>query len=266
MKQELMSKMNEASWNQSAYEAWVHRHGRPQEYAQILKKNPRKAVQDYLKYIQKVEGKKIANLLGSKGNKAVSFALLGADVTVVDISKSNRNYAVELAKHAEVDLEYIVSDVLTIPRDQQLVNFDYVLLELGVLHYFVELQPLFQFVCNALKEGGTFILRDYHPMVSKLMRVEENKMVASGNYFESNIVDEKVAYHFLLSEDEGALLEKQVKLRRWTLGEVVTELSKAGMKIELLEEESGNRWALPVHSPEGAENQLPALYTLIAQK
>ncbi len=90
-------------------------------------------VDHYLPYIQSPKGKRIINLLGSKGNKAVALALLGADVTVVDISASNAKYANELAEAADVSIEYVVSDVLHVQLSQ---SFDIVLLELGVLHYF----------------------------------------------------------------------------------------------------------------------------------
>ena len=50
------------------------------------------------------------------------------------------------------------------------------------------------------------------------------------------------------------------------LGEVVTAISKVGFRINSLEEEAQVRWAFPLNSPEGIENKLPGLYTLIATK
>lgn len=265
MKQQELSKVNEAGWNQSAYQAWVNRHGLPKEYAQKLIANPTQAVSYYLKYMGDVRNKKIANLLGSKGNKAVSFALLGAEVTVVDISKDNSRYALELANEAGAPIKYIVSDVLDIPKSEKLVDFDFILLELGVLHYFVDLQPLFELVYHSLKPGGRFIVRDYHPFVSKLLRVEENKMVASGDYFDNELVEVDVAYSILLTDTEKANLNKNT-IRRWTLGEIVTAIAKAGLRIEMLEEESGDRWAFPIDSPGNIENKIPGLFTIIANK
>lgn len=40
---------------------------------------------------------KIANPCGSNGRIAVPLALLGADVTIFDISEENKRYALELA-------------------------------------------------------------------------------------------------------------------------------------------------------------------------
>ncbi|MEK5389521.1 class I SAM-dependent methyltransferase [Margalitia sp. FSL K6-0131] len=260
MHQEKISSQNQKSWSQSAYQAWVNRHGFPNEYAQTLKKDPVKAVSHYLPYMGDVKEKKIANLLGSKGNKAVSLALLGADVTVVDISYDNQKYALELANAAGVKIKYIVSDVLMIPEEEKLADFDYILLELGVLHYFVDLEPLFALIFNALKPGGVFILRDYHPFASKVVDMGEN-----GNYFDETVIEGDVAYSSLLSERERFSLEK-VLVRRWTLGEVVTSVVQAGLEIKKLEEEKGVRWAFSDGAPAGIENRVPGLFTMITSK
>ena len=49
-------------------------------------------------------GIKIANICGSCGKKAVPLAILGAEVTVFDISEDNKRYALEVAAAAKVDL------------------------------------------------------------------------------------------------------------------------------------------------------------------
>lgn len=265
MEQKIVSRVNQIGWNQSAYQAWTNRHGTPKEYAEKLLEKPTDTVSHYLNFMGDVKGKKIANFLGSKGNKAVSFALLGAEVLVVDISKDNKKYAMELAKEAQVNIKYIVSDILEVPEDESLTEFDFVLLELGVLHYFVDLSPLFKVVYDSLKPGGQFILRDYHPFVSKLVTVEKEGMIANGNYFSEEVSEEEVAYSILLPEEDRALLNR-VNIRRWTLGEIVTSVSRAGLIISYLEEEAGVRWAFPADSPKDVENKIPGLYTLIATK
>ena len=53
--------------------------------------------------------------MGSNGTKAVALALLGAEVTVVDVSPGNAKYAQELAAAAGVELQYEVCDVLHMP-------------------------------------------------------------------------------------------------------------------------------------------------------
>lgn len=215
-------------------------------------------------YIDDVRGKRIINLMGSKGSKAVALSLLGAKVTVVDISESNAKYARELAAAAKTHIEYIVSDVLHIQKT--IGSFDVVLLELGVLHYFIDLKPLFTIISQLLKQGGTFILRDYHPLYTKLVQIENNEVVASGNYFHEDVIEVDVAYSMLLSEAERNSLPKNM-IRRWTLGEIVTKIAQSGLRIEELTEECGpkQKWVFPPHAPNGIEDRIPGLYTLIAK-
>jgi hypothetical protein len=87
---------NKNSWNTGAYQAWVHRFGSPNDAADKLKQDPAKKVGKAIEYMGDVKGKKIANLMGSNGNKAVALALLGADVTVVDFSVENEKYAISI--------------------------------------------------------------------------------------------------------------------------------------------------------------------------
>jgi len=262
LNQKQLSTINEKSWNAAAYEAWTNRHGAPADYAKKIIEDPMREVDHYLPYIQSPKGKRIINLLGSKGNKAVALALLGADVTVVDISASNAKYANELAEAADVSIEYVVSDVLHVQLSE---SFDIVLLELGVLHYFLDLKPLFQKIATLLKEDGMLILRDYHPVYTKLLGVDHPSFRANGNYFDEELIEDDVAYSILLTEAQKESLPKTT-IRRWTLGEIVTTLAEEHFKIEKLVEEHGphQRWVFPSTAPEGMEERVPGLYTLIA--
>lgn len=262
LNQQQLSTVNKKSWSAAAYEAWTNRHGTPKEYAKKLMQDPAQEVAYYLPYIQNPHGKRIINLLGSKGNKAVALALLGADVTVVDISGSNAKYANELADAAEVSIEYIVSDVLEITPSK---TFDVVLLELGVLHYFLDLKPLFKCISQLLSDGGIFILRDYHPVYTKLLAIDHPSFQANGDYFYEELIESDVAYSMLLDEAQHESLPK-TKIRRWTLGEIITEIAQTNLRIEKLIEEHGphQRWVFPSSAPEGMEERIPGLYTLIA--
>ncbi|GAB6434028.1 class I SAM-dependent methyltransferase [Bacillus luti] len=262
MNQKQLSAINKKSWNAAAYEAWTNRHGAPADYAKKIMEDPLHEVAHYLPYIQSPKEKRIINLLGSKGNKAVALALLGADVTVVDISASNATYANELAESAGVSIQYIVSDVLDVTLPE---SFDIVLLELGVLHYFLDLKPLFTKISQLLKTDGTFILRDYHPMYTKLLGVDHPSFQASGNYFDEELIEDDVAYSILLTEAQKESVPK-TNIRRWTLGEIITTLAAENFKVEELVEEHGShqRWVFPSTAPEGIEERIPGLYTIIA--
>lgn len=264
MNQQQMSKRNKVGWNQSAYEAWVTRHGTPYDYSKQLIADPTKKVSYYLDEIGDVKGKRVLNLLGSKGNKAVCFALLGADVTVVDLSAENERYAMELAEAACVPLTYIVKDVLEL-TEEELSSFDIVLLEMGVLHYFVDLHPLFQKVSKLMNETGIFIVRDYHPIVSKALRIKDEDALLDGDYFSDEFIEVDVAYSALLSKQRQQNLKKNV-IRQWALYEVVNALIQSDLKIKKMKEDKGVHWAFPAGSPVDIAEKLPGTFTIIASK
>jgi ubiquinone/menaquinone biosynthesis C-methylase UbiE len=56
-----------------------------------------------------------------------------------------------------------------IPNENELRNFDIVLMEFGILHYFSDLNSIFSVVFRMLKQNGRFILTDFHPFAHKLL-------------------------------------------------------------------------------------------------
>ena len=105
---------NKRAWDYNAYDFWVREAGLPADRAKKIVANPRGALKRYANYFDTYKGIRVASICGSCGKKAVPLAVLGAEVTVFDISEDNRRYALELADAAEVEIDYQVSDVLEI--------------------------------------------------------------------------------------------------------------------------------------------------------
>jgi 2-polyprenyl-3-methyl-5-hydroxy-6-metoxy-1,4-benzoquinol methylase len=250
-------------WNEDTYEAWVERFGTPYEAAGRLKANPSVKLYPILQYFGDVKEKKILNLMGSNGIKAVALALLGAKAAVIDISQGNAKFAKELASEAGVDIKYIVSDVLTIPKEEQTILYDIVFAELGILHYFVDLKPFFDVAYSLLNKGGRFVIRDFHPVSTKLIssrgstaKVRKHKV--DGDYFDTSLEEKEVSFAKYLNED--VVNEKRtVYWRRWTLGEIVTAVAQSGLTIRLLQEE-------PNLSSDVFDKGIPKTYTIVADK
>ena len=89
------SKQHKKAWEYNAYDFWVTHAGTPAERAKEDMAAPEKMLRKYARYFDRYEGVRIANICGSCGKKAIPLALLGADVTVFDISEQNRQYAME---------------------------------------------------------------------------------------------------------------------------------------------------------------------------
>ena len=257
------NEINNEVWNQKAYDAWIYRLGTPEEAVKKIKKNPISRLANAYDYFGDVKGKKIINLLGSHGSKAVALALLGAKVTVVDVSKENARYADELAKEANVELRYIVSDVLKLQEEELNNSYDFVFTEFGILHYFTDLSPFMEVISKLLKKGGKLILQDFHPVTTKLItsrgtthKIRKHKV--TGDYFDTSLQETDVAYSKYLSEEEQNELKK-VLLRKWNLGEIVTAVAEAGLFIKVLKEE-------PNLSSEVFDKGIPKTFTIVAEK
>lgn len=251
--QEQLARANKAAWETKAYQAWVRHHGTPSELAQKLQMDPKDPLRYWLKYMGNPSGKKVLNLLGSHGRKAICLALLGADVTVVDISEENRLYANEVAMAAGVELNYICSDVLNIPNEENLGKFDIVLMEFGILHYFTDLRSIFSVVSRRLGSNGRLMLTDFHPF-ARTWRTTINLQDPTGIYFDDNIKEGEIAFAKLLPEEERAELGK-VLTRSWTVGDIITSVAAEGLCIRTFEEIRNAQ-----------DPSFPEFYTLIADK
>ncbi|WP_199909965.1 class I SAM-dependent methyltransferase [Paenibacillus sp. CAA11] len=255
---------NREAWNTGTYEAWIQRFGQPEEAAAKIKETPAKRIGSVLEHMGELQGKRVINLMGSNGNKAVALALLGARVTVADFSHENEQYAIKLAAAAGVPLEYIVSDVLHLPESIYHDPFDIVFMEFGILHYFMDLSPLFHVVSRLLAPGGRLILQDFHPISTKLITsrgttANIRKHKVTGDYFDTTLEEKDISFYKFLPDEHKEPEIQKVLLRHWTLGEIVTAIAGSGLFIKQLEE-------LPNQSSEVFDKGIPKTFTLTAEK
>ena len=241
---------NRLAWEEKSYEAWVTAYGKPEQLAIKLVNDPKYKLRRILPYLDDVKGKRIANPLGSHGRLAVSLALLGAKMTVIDISSSNQKYALELAEASNVNIEYIVGDFIQTSKNYS-DYFDQVIMELGILHYFVDLQEFVNMVWDILKSGGTVILNEFHPLMKKAITVEDGGVKLFGDYFQKELESAGTPYNIFLPDEKIT----PCMIRRWNLGEIITAFAEAGFTIRKLVEEPS--WDI---------DELPGTFTLIAEK
>jgi SAM-dependent methyltransferase len=251
---------NRAAWQGDTYPAWVNRYGAPHEAVSELRKNPTKILDPIRGYLGPVAGKKIANLLGSCGIKAIALAMLGADVTLIDYSPGNVRYARELARAAYLDLDVVEADILELDTSAYAGAYDIVFAEMGIVHYFTSLPPFFTKAASLLKVNGRFVLRDFHPISTKLVRsrgttAKIRKHKVDGDYFDTQLEERPVAYGKHLECTTAASTLPVVRWRKWTLGEIVTGVADSGLFLQRLVEEP--------HAT-GLDKGIPKTFTLVA--
>jgi SAM-dependent methyltransferase len=202
--------------------------------------------------------------MGSNGVKALALAMLGANVTVYDASPGNARYARELADAALLSVRYVITDVLAMPAEEQAARYDVVLAELGIVHYFTDLAPFMLVVYRLLAPGARFVLRDFHPVSTKLISsrgstAATRRHKVTGDYFGTDLEERPAPYTKHTGPGEAPDPARRVLWRKWTLGEIVTAVAGAGLVVGMLREE-------PNLSSPSFDRGIPKTFTLVATR
>lgn len=246
------TKMNKKAWEYNAYEFWVNTSGTPAERANRDIRNPVAMLKKYSEYFDTYDGVKIANICGSCGKKAIPLALLGAHVTVFDISEDNKRYALETAEAANVCIDYEVCDILEIDIDKYGGFFDVVFMEGGILHYFHDIDEFMSIMYLLLKQGGKMICSDFHPFtkISDILEFEQPAV----NYFSTDIFEGEMA-HARFFEDDIRNRMPKCSYRKYTISEIINSIINNGFCLEKFDEH-----------PAWTNDRVPGEFTAIARK
>jgi 2-polyprenyl-3-methyl-5-hydroxy-6-metoxy-1,4-benzoquinol methylase len=236
---------NRAAWSAARYEAWVGAMGQPGEAAAQILVDPKQTLRRLHPHLGDVAGRRILNLQGSHGRIAVALAVLGAKVTVIDFAEENQRYALALAKAAGVMIDYLVSDVMLATELGLAADFDWVVLELGILHYHQDLRAFFALCASMTAPGGRLLLNEFHPVQRKLFSA-----LGAGDYFDASLVVGAVPYPPGLDAPP-----ETCEYRFYTLAEMLTAVLAAGWRIDWFEEH-----------PDWDDAKLPGTFTLVATK
>lgn len=246
------SVQNKKAWEYNAYDFWVEHSGTPLERAKKDMENPIKMLKRYSGYFDSYDGVKVANICGSCGKKAVPLALLGADVTVFDISEHNKKYALEVASAANVSINFEVCDILDINTDKYGNCFDIVFMEGGVLHYFHDIDEFMSIMYSLLKDGGKMICSDFHPFtkISDILNFEQPSM----SYFSNDIFEGEMAHAPFFEKDIREQMPK-CSYRKYTVSEIINAVINSGFTLKKFDEH-----------PAWTNEKLPGEFTVTAVK
>lgn len=246
------SRQNKTAWEFNAYDFWVNQAGKPQERAQKILQNPAAHLGKFAGYFDTFERVKVANICGSCGKKAVPLCVLGAQVSVFDISQGNARYAMEMAENAGVTLDFQVCDVLEIDMDKYGGQFDVVFMEGGVLHYFHDLPVFMGKMYALLKPGGKMICSDFHPLTKVQDVLNFQRPLVS--YFSTETMEAEMPHAKFYDEEKRKSFPK-CHLRLYTLSEIINGVIEAGFVLSRFDEH-----------PAWTNGDLPGEFTIIARK
>ena len=222
-----------------------------------------------------VEGRTLLHLQCHFGLDTLSWARLGATVTGADFSEEGVRTARALAAELGIPATFVVANLYDLP-DALDGQFDIVYTSRGVLVWLPDIAGWARVAAHFVKPGGFFYVTEIHPVAQTF----EEEGVAPGelrlaypywSHREPIRFEAKGSYADPTAPTEG-LFE-----HGWdhSLGEIVSALVDAGLRIDFLHEfdfvewpvdflvegEDG-RWRLPSGTP----GELPLFFSLRATK
>jgi ubiquinone/menaquinone biosynthesis C-methylase UbiE len=180
-----------------------------------------------------VQGKTMLHLQCHFGMDSLNWARLGAQVTAVDFSVEAIRLARGLSAQINVPARFIQSDIYALPQqlDEQ---FDIVFTSYGVLTWLSDLRAWAQLVSRYVKQGGFFYIAEFHP-ASMLFEDQGGEPRLKYPYWAEGPIACDVQGSYA---DTSAEVKEPISYEwAYPLGDVVTNLIEAGLRIEYLHEQ-----------------------------
>ncbi len=176
-----------------------------------------------LEIFKEVAGKSVLHLQCHFGLDSLSLTRLGAEVTGVDLSSSAIVKARSLAKEAQLDAQFICSDVCQL-RDVDSKQYDFVYSSYGVICWLPDLTQWANVIAASLKPGAEFHLIEFHPFYD---------VFAGYPYF--NTFEPYVESESTYTENAG---DETQTIVTWAhaISEVLNALIGAGLMIKSFDE------------------------------
>jgi SAM-dependent methyltransferase len=215
-----------------------------------------------------VRGRSLLHLQCHFGMDTLSWARLGARVTGADYSEEAITVARSLADELEIDARFVCANLYDLP-DVLEGEFDIVVTTYGVLSWLPDLNAWARVVAHFLRPGGTFCIVEIHPNWGFFDEVD-GELRITDSIFRSEPWETEIDETYT----DGPVLPAHPEYNwPWTVGGMVTALSKAGLRIERLRElpvDVRQRIASMVPSDDGywhlPGDPLPMIVTCVATR
>lgn len=263
--------------NRALWDEWTAIHERSDFYDLDAFKKGENRLRPYeIEEIGPVDGKDLLHLQCHFGIDTLSWARLGAHVTGADFSGTAVELGQSLATEIGIpDARFVQSDLYALPAALA-GDFDIVYTSRGVLGWLPDIRRWADVVAHFVRPGGIFYITEIHPIAQAF----ENEGVGPGEL--------RLAYPYwehaepLAFPVKGSYADPSAEVATLTeygwdhgLGEIVTALIGAGLRIESLREYPFAEWRLDFlvegedekwRLPPGLPGELPLFFSILARK
>jgi SAM-dependent methyltransferase len=219
-----------------------------------------------------VGGKTLLHLQCHIGTDTISWARLGATVTGTDLSERSIEAARRLSQDSGTPGRFEVAELYDTPHVID-GTFDVVYTGVGAICWIPRIKEWAEVVSHFLAPGGTFYMREGHPMMWAMDWLEEEELKATVAYFET---EEPEGEEETETYAGVGVVESPLNFG-WNhgIGETLDALIRAGLRIDRVEEydecewqglpmmiqEDDGRWRLP-----DRRERLPLMWSVLATK
>jgi SAM-dependent methyltransferase len=192
-------------------------------------------------------GRRLLHLQCHLGTETVAFAARGAEVTGLDFSGESLALARGLAADRGLEIDYVRADVHD-ARAAVEGEFDVVYTGKGSLCYLPDLDRWAAVVRDLLKPGGTLYVVEFHPLLYALgvvpigdERADSAGLVLQADYLAGRGPEARDSTR---TYTDGPDLTEATTSYEWRhdVGEVLTALTGAGLRVDRLREDRRLPW------------------------
>jgi 2-polyprenyl-3-methyl-5-hydroxy-6-metoxy-1,4-benzoquinol methylase len=217
---------NKASWNQKTQ---LHFDSEFYNNAAFIDgKNSLNEIE--LNLLGDVTGKSILHLQCHFGQDTLSLQRMGANVTGVDFSEAAIEKAKLLNDQLGLNANFICCDLYSLPDYLQNEKFDIVFTSYGTIGWLPDIDKWAAIINHYLKPEGKFIFAEFHPVI---WMYDNDFTKITYSYFKQDAIIETESGSYA-SRDSG----EPFTTITWnhSIGEVVSALTKQGLKITHMQE------------------------------
>jgi SAM-dependent methyltransferase len=188
-----------------------------------------------------------------------------AEVEGVDISEVHVANARKVATALGAPARFHCADVLDTPRELDGAA-DLVYTGKGALLWLFDIDEWARVCARLLREGGHLYVLDGHPAEWLFDDAASEWRYAGTDYFHAGEETRGWSPQYLEGLSMGVDAQAVKSSRSWTLGEIVTAVARAGLRIESLVEHSAPYWDSFPHIPPSQQERVPRTFSLLARK
>lgn len=230
------------------------------------------------RHLGDVAGRSLLHLQCHFGMDTLSWARLGAEVTGVDFAPEAVAAARRLSEESGVPGRFVEAELYDTPSVLSGEQFDIVYTGGGAINWLPDIAAWGEVVATMLAPGGTFYMREGHPLLWSLRFPDEDPqdeaLVIEHPYFETA---DPLAWDTGESYLGSAAI-RNTRTYEWNhgLGEIMGALLAQDLDIDLFEEHRFLEWQGLHHMIEGEQGRwhlpqhqrdlVPLMYSLRARK